>query len=280
MRNLAKSASVRTLVRLAAAALAGTALLGAFPAARAGDPWIEIAAGTQPQRFTRAELLRQPALRTIKVRNDAAYHRTMRYQAIPLSALIPSLPRIESLQFTARDGFVANIPGSLLAGEAQPWLAIEAPKAAWPALKPGSASAGPFYLVWRAPEKAGVSPEQWPYQIARIAEAAPLEKRYPQILPRTAANTPEQRGMRVFTANCAACHTVNGGGDAAVGPDLVRPFGPTEYFQEPFLRRLIRDPASVRNWGRRTMPGFSPSALSDAKLDDLLAYLRQMAAQR
>ena len=204
----------------------------------------------------------------------------MRYQAVPLSALIGPLSGIESVQFTALDGFVANIPGALLAGEAQPWLAVEPAGAAWPALKPGKGSAGPFYLVWLATEKAGISPEQWPYQIAKIGEAAPLEKRYPQILPKTAANSPEQRGLHVFVANCAACHRINGGGDAAIGPDLNQPFSPTEYFQEAFLRKLVRDPASVRNWEQRIMPGFAPSALSDARLDDLLAYLRQMAKQR
>jgi len=70
------------------------------------------------------------------------------------------LPQVESLQFIARDGFVANIPSGLLAGGAQPWLAIEPADAAWPALKPGGGSAGPFYLVLRAPKKAGISPEQ------------------------------------------------------------------------------------------------------------------------
>lgn len=265
------------LARLAASALLGTALSGT---ALAAEPSIDIAFGNRSHPLTRTELLRHPALRTIEVRNDVAYHRTMHYLAIPLSALIASLLQIESLQFTAGDGFVANIPGGLLASDAQPWLAIEPPNAAWPPLKPGSASAGPFYLVWRAPEKAGISPEQWPYQIARIANAAPLEQRYPQILPKTAANSPEQRGMRAFVTHCAACHTINGGGDAAVGPDLNRPFGPTEYFKAPFLRKLIRDPASVRNWERRAMPGFPPSVLDDAKLDELLAYLRQMAIQR
>lgn len=86
--------------------------------------------------------------------------------------------------------------------------------------------------------------------------------------------------MLVFVTHCAACHTINGGGDAAVGPDLNQPFNPTEYFNEPFLRKLIRDPASVRNWGRRSMPGFAPTVLGEAQLDDLLAYLRQMAVQR
>lgn len=268
---------VRNLLHLAASVLLAIVWSGM---ARAAEPSIDIAVGAQPHRFTRTELLRHPALRTIEIRNDVAYHRTMRYQAIPLSALIASLPQVKSLQFTARDGFVANIPGGLLASEAQPWLAIEPAVAAWPALKPGSGGAGPFYLVWRAPEKAGISSEQWPYQIARIADASALETRYPQILPKTAANTAERRGMQAFVTHCATCHTIDGGGDATVGPDLNRPFNPTEYFNEPFLRKLIRDPASVRNWGQRNMPGFAPAVLSEAQLDDLLAYLRQMAIQR
>ena len=280
MKNIANIACIQTLVRLPACALLTIALLGATVIAHAAEPSINISFGTQKQHLTRTELLRHPALRTINVQNDVVYKRTTSYQAIPLSALITSLPNIETVQFTAVDGFIANIPGSLLTSEAQPWLAIEQTNAAWPILKPGSGSAGPFYLVWLAPEKAGISPEQWPYQIVNISEAASLEKRYPQILPKTGANSPEQRGMHVFIANCAACHKINGGGDAMVGPDLNIPLNPTEYFKEPFLRKLIRDPTSVRNWAQRTMPGFSTSALSEAKLNDLLAYLSQMAIQR
>jgi mono/diheme cytochrome c family protein len=280
MKNMSSIAFIPMLRRYAASILLGIATLGTTCIARAAEPLLEIAFGTQTQHLSRTELLRHPALRTIEVPVDVAYQRPMRYQAVPLSALIASLSHLESVQFTARDGFIANIPGALLTSGAQPWLAIEPADAAWPALKSGSGSAGSFYLVWLAPEKAGISPEQWPYQIARIAQAAPLEKRYQQILPQTATNSPEQRGMHVFAANCAACHRINGGGDAAVGPDLNKPFSPTEYFLEPFLRKLIRDPASVRNWGQRVMPGFALPVMSDAKLDDLLAYLRQMAKQK
>jgi len=84
----------------------------------------------------------------------------------------------------------------------------------------------------------------------------------------------------VYMVDCASCHPINGGGDAAVGPDLNKPHNPTEYFQEAFLRKLIRDPAAVRTWDKRIMPGFSTDALSNAQLDDLLDYLRQMARQQ
>lgn len=279
------SALNRIICRTAAASvLAIAALASLIPSnpATAAEPALEIAFGAKVERWSRADLLKHPAVRTIEVPADVAYRRAMRFRAIPLPALIAQLAQSESVQFVASDGFVANIPGALLASDAQPWLAIESPDLAWPALKPGGPSAGPFYLVWLAPEKNGISPEQWPYQIARIAQALPLEKRYPQILPAAATgpDSAERRGLQVFTANCAVCHKINGGGDASIGPDLNKPFGPTEYFQEAFLRQLIRNPASVRDWGQRTMPGFSQSVLSDAQMDDLLAYLRQMVKQR
>ncbi len=121
------------------------------------------------------------------------------------------------------------------------------------------------------PEKASISPEQWPYRIVSTSAAPALETRFPALLPKTSANSPEQRGLRVFVVNCSVCHKLNGAGDAAVGPDLNEPYNPTEYFEEPFLRKLIRAPASVRDWGQRIMRGFSPSVLTDAQLDDLLA---------
>jgi len=248
--------------------------------ALAAEPSLDLTVGGEARHLTRNALLANPALQTIEVVNDAAYHRTLRLQALPLSVLIRDAAQIASLQFTAADGFVANIPGATLAGPGQAWLAIEPADQPWPPLKPGGTGAGTFYLVWLSPEKAGISPEQWPYQIVKISVAPALEIRYPQILPKTVSGGAEQRGFQVYAANCAACHQINGCGDAAIGPDLNLPGNPTEYFRESYLRKLIRNPASVRNWPQRIMPGFSDTVLTDAKLNDLIAYLRQMAKQR
>ena len=252
--------------------------------ANAAEPVLEVAHHNQVRLYSRVELLAHPALRTVEVPADVAYQRPMRFHAIPLPALLPELGRTESVKFAAADGFAATVPASLLKGDqdTRAWLAVEPAHAAWPALKPGGPSAGPFYLVWTAPEKMGISPEQWPYQVVRIADSQPLALRFPQMLPQRAraADGPEWRGFQVFSVHCAACHQLNGGGDAALGPDLNRPFSPVEYFQEPFLRRLIRDPAAVRSWPQRHMPGFSQQVLPDVALDDLLAYFRHMALQR
>lgn len=250
--------------------------------AHAAEPVLELSFSKQQQRLARADLLRHPDVRTIEVPADVAYKQPMKYRALPLLSILRDVRDVDILQFKAEDGFVANIPTALLSGGAQPWLAIEAPTAPWPALKKSGRSAGPFYLVWLAPEKSGITPEFWPYQIAAISAVTPLHNRYPQILP--AASLPrdsaEVRGMHVYTMQCASCHQINGGGDATIGPDLNLPFNPTEYFAEDFLRRYIRHPAAVRSWPQMTMPGFSEQVLSAAQLDDLLAYLRHMAQRR
>ena len=250
--------------------------------AHAVEPALELHFGDQNQVLPRSELLKHPALRTIVIPADVAYKRTMTYRALPLKAIVHHLDQGPAVQFKAEDGFVATLPVALLSGAAQPWIAIEPPNAPWPELKPGGRSAGPFYLVWLSPERSGVSPEQWPYQIAAISAAAALPDAHPQILP--AASIPkdsaEYRGLQVYGTHCASCHKMNGGGEATVGPDLNLPFNPTEYFQPAFLRRYIRDPASVRKWPDMKMPAFPQSVISDAQLNDLLAYLRSMARRR
>jgi mono/diheme cytochrome c family protein len=76
------------------------------------------------------------------------------------------------------------------------------------------------------------------------------------------------------------CHTLNGGGDATVGPDLNIPYNPTEYLRPEALRRLIRDPQALRLWPGAKMPAFDSKALSDRELAEILAYLRHMADRK
>ncbi len=241
---------------------------------------LQVQTATQTLQLSRAQLLALPEVKTIALESDVAYGGRRSYRALPLQTFYPDLSAL-NLQFTALDGFVATLPASVFNTSARPWLAIEDAAAPWPALAAGKPSAGPVYLVWQDPEHQ-VSSEQWPYQIAKISLTQTLEQRYPQLLPR--ASGPQQtqalRGMQVYTKNCAACHSLNGGGDAKLGPDLNLPHSPVEYFQEGMLRQLIRNPASVRNWPASAMPGFNLQSLSAQELDDLLLYFRQMAQQK
>jgi mono/diheme cytochrome c family protein len=229
-------------------------------------------------------LLNRHDVRTIDVPGDVAFHRTMHYRAVPLTALLEGIDTSDHLQFVADDGFAAEIPAALLLNKqgSEAWLAIEDPAQPWPALDKDHGHAGPFYIVWTQPQAAHVNPEQWPYQLATIRKLGGVAARFPAILPDPSlpANNQVQRGFVVFQHTCFACHTLNGEGDARLGPDLNLPHNPTEYLRADLLRAFIRNPQSLRQWPQAKMQGFDAKALSDADLDAVLAYLRHMAKRK
>jgi mono/diheme cytochrome c family protein len=251
-------------------------------AAIAADLTVDLGHGRQT--FTTAALLARDDVRDIDVPVDVSYHRAMRYRAVPLAHLLAGLTPDDHVQFVALDGFAAEMAASLLLdkGGSEPWLAIEPTAGAWPALKEGKPSAGPFYLVWIHPEAAHVSPEQWPYQVASIRMLPPVAMRFPAMRPAPglAADTAVMRGFSLFQKHCLACHTLNGQGDAHLGPDLNIPHNPTEYLRADMLKTLIRDPQSLRRWPEAKMSGFDAKTLPDSDLDDLLAYLKHMAGRK
>ena len=266
--------------RLALACVIGLAVVRAAAAAEA-ELAVTIAGRTTT--YAPASLLGMPAAASITVPNDVAYKRDMSFRAVPAARLLAGAGPDDTLRFVASDGFVATIPAALLLsrGGAVPYIAVEPPGAPWPALKPeGGPSAGPFYLVWLNPQQSRITPEQWPYQIARIEDVLPLVKRYPMLAPAASAHETVRRGYAVFEKNCSVCHTLNLGGDATIGPDLNVPYNPTEYMRVDALRRLIRDPQTLRRWPAAKMPAFEPKLLSDRDLTDLLAYLRHMADRK
>jgi mono/diheme cytochrome c family protein len=240
--------------------------------------------GTSQQRFTTEQLLARSDASDIQVPADVSYHTGTRYRAIPLKALIQGLPAGAHLQFVALDGFTAEIPTALVFDPhgAEAWLAVEPADRPWPALGTGKPSAGPFYLVWLHPEAGHIGPEQWPYQVATIRVLTDPATRFPAMQPAAGLpkDAPARRGFAVFQRNCITCHTLNGQGDAKLGPDLNIPHSPTEYLRENMLRTLVRNPQDLRHWPQAKMPGFSPETLSDADLDDLVAYLKHMATRK
>lgn len=282
LRRWRRVAPARTLPR------ALTALVGALLAfgVAAVEPELTVTLNGRMATYAPAALLGLPNATTVTIPRDVAYNREMTYRAVPVGTLLAGVAADESIRFVAHDGFVATLfAAPLLSGGpgAVAYLAVETSDAPWPPLKSGdTASAGPFYLVWTHPERGGIVPEQWPYQIARIESVAPLARRYPAMVPVAGLSNRDQarRGFAVFEKHCAVCHTLNLGGDASVGPDLNVPYNPTEYMRVDALRRLIRDPQSLRRWPAAKMPGFPASVLSDRDLNDLLAYLRHMADRK
>lgn len=243
--------------------------------------------GGVEQRFTASELLARPDSAEITVPDDAAYARTRAYRAVPLLSLLPGVPEpFDTLEARALDGFVAQIPLSLVHGAASggsvAWLAVEPPGQPWPDLPGKNSGPGPFYLVWGGPERSGVTQEQWPYQLASLTAVESPAHRWPQLvvdasLPPDAA---ARRGQQQFVAACLSCHRLNGGGMAEVGPDLGQPMNAVDYMTPQGLRALVRDPKSVRTWPQQQMPGFSAKELPDADLDAVVAYLQHMAQRK
>lgn len=249
------------------------------------EPQLEVSDGDSVKLWSRSALLAESV--PIQIDKDSAYKRSMTYRGIPFAKLMPKMAANASVQFVASDGFVANITAADLVGKGQPYLAIETAQQAWPAIDSNNpaktTSAGPFYLVWLNPEAGKISNEQWPYQVVKIRVELPLQQRFPQIIPSPKLSKNYQQamqGMQIYIKNCAVCHSMNGGGDAAIGPDLNRPFSPTEYFHEAYLRKLIRNPAAVRSWKQAMMPGFDHQSISESDLDALLVYFKHMAALR
>lgn len=227
-------------------------------------------------------LLNHPKAQDILIPRDVSYQRSMQYRAVPMAELLRGIAPTAHLQILSSDGFSAELPAALLLQRegTQAWLAIEDPASPWPALGAGKPSAGPFYLVWTNPDESGIGPEQWPFQIARVRQIAPLQERFPALFPAASASAEEQAGFVQFQKNCLPCHRLNRAGDSAFGPDLNIPHSPTEYLAGDFLRRYIRDPQSMRRWPEGRMSGFSKEALKDTELDQLIAYLRHMAGRK
>jgi mono/diheme cytochrome c family protein len=259
-------------------------LLGNAGQAGADEPLLVLSQAGIERRFTASELLARADAAEVAIAGDVAYGRATSYRAVPLLALLSELPpdsRSDTLESRAADGFVAQIPLSLVkqaaTGGAVPWIAVEPPGQAWPDLPGKAQGPGPFYLVWQNPERSGVASEQWPYQLASLALVESPAHRWPQLAtaPSLPSDAPARRGEVVFAANCLPCHRLNGGGAGEMGPDLGLPMNVTEYLTDTGLRAIVREPRAVRTWPQQQMPGFGPVSLPDTDLDALIAYLRQ-----
>lgn len=245
---------------------------------------LRLSFGGAQQVLTSEELLARPDAAMIEIADDVSYKRRMRYRAVPLWSLIAPIVAkapVDALEARAADGFVSQIPLALLdpdSGSAA-YLAIEDSADPWPPLPGRDVSAGPFYIVWKHPQRAGIGSELWPYQLAAISGVASPVRRWPQMAVDAAlpADAPARRGEAVFTMQCLPCHRMKGAGAADVGPDLGQPMNPTRYLTKEGLRMLIRDPRSVRTWPGQQMPAFDATKLSDADLDAVIAYLGYMA---
>ena len=239
-------------------------------------------------KVTLEQLQKRASSTSVAVSNSPEYKgMALSFRVVPMSDLLPARYAREDLSvvFECLDGFAATIPAvkvlSTAADRPRAFLAMEDPSAPWPKLKEHpETTAGPFYLVWTGERPGQVIPEEWPYQIKRIAVRTTQEE-FRGIVPETEGeHSTLHQGFQVFVRNCSPCHTLNGVGNGRIGPDLNVPMNPTEYFKEGIFENYVRDPRSVRTWPDQRMPSFPPDVLSDTELASLHAYLATMAGRK
>jgi mono/diheme cytochrome c family protein len=134
----------------------------------------------------------------------------------------------------------------------------------------------PFYLVWdnlKQPELKAEGGEGWPYEVTTI-DLINFSDRFPNMSPPENSSVAVKNGFLAFRSHCMTCHTINGeGGEKSV--ELNYPVNVTEYFKEPWLKRWIDKPTSIRY--NTTMPALNPN-LKDREITikNIIAYLKAM----
>jgi mono/diheme cytochrome c family protein len=264
------------------------AILTAIGSASAADPTLVLMLDGQSRSLPARELLARADAMTADIAHDVSYRHAMSYRAVPLASLLAGahLGPEAFLEIKALDGFVSELPAALALNrdpaKGIAMLAVEDPDKPWPALPGKKVTAGPFYLVWTGPGASAILSEQWPYQIASIAEAESPLKRWPQlgVASTLAQDDPRRAGEALYMVQCLVCHKLAGAGTSEVGPDLNRPMSPTEYFTPAAFARYLRDPGSVRDWPGRKMMGFGPHTLTDVDINHIIAYLKYKADTR
>jgi len=271
---------IRTGLAVALAAVVGA--LGGPAVAGAGDALEFAREGKVVRQLDRAALEKSCGVRTVEI-DDPYYGRRMSFVACPLLRVLEmgfaaSADELAQQDFLlrARDGYVKPATGKRIV-EAGGYLALadaareQAGESGWAPIDRRQVDPAPFYVVWEKPAQSDTNVYPWPYQLVRI-EIGSIAAEYPQIVPTSAARDSDAwRGYEIFKTECVACHAMNGQG-GKVGPDLNVPQSIVEYRPVEQLKAYIRDPQTFRYTSMPAHPN-----LSDAQLDELVAYFRAMS---
>jgi cytochrome c2 len=217
----------------------------------------------------------------VEIQNDPVYHKSKRFNVLPLNAILEKHSNIKSLKiadyrmvFECEDGYKPEMSLEKLVN-ANAFLAIsdvDAPKGRdWEQIiKDGhEMKAAPFYVVY-----TNVNPKdgsyKWPYNLVKM-HLEPLNADLAMIEPRNSAG---KKGFELFQKSCQTCHAINGVG-GEMGPDLNYPKNITEYWHETDLKAFIKNPSAYRH--NVKMPTLE---LTDADISEIILYLKVMKEQK
>jgi hypothetical protein len=170
------------------------------------DAVLEVTIGSETRHFARDALLARSEVTSVEIARDVAYGKAMRFRAIPLAVLLVGLSaQADSvIETVALDGFAAQLPLDLVTNtdpaKAVAWLAIEPANAPWPPLPGKTASAGPFYVVWKARQRqqsaANNGPIKWrSSRLSRRRRLAGRRSVSTQPYPRRTRFAPAKRSL-------------------------------------------------------------------------------------
>ncbi len=112
----------------------------------------------------------------------------------------------------------------------------------------------------------GISVIVW-NALSSAAQTKPVGVRVPALSEQAAA------GKRVFDANCASCHGINGGGGEK-GPPLVHDiYNPGHHADEAFIR-AARFGVSQHHWKFGKMPPQPKVGFEETR--DIIRYIREL----
>ncbi len=229
------------------------------------------------------DLLRDKNTQTVVLPKDPMNAgKRVQYQALPASELFSkkSMKDADSFHFIAKDGMTVIVSKQrILAEQPKAWLALKPVNGVWAKARKGQ-PIGPYYLFWTDPE--GVGPEEWIFQVNRVELKESPEKLYPSLMPgpKMKGFHPVSKGQKVFFKNCFPCHSLNKLGGKKMGPDLIWPHSPLQYWQKKYLKIFIRNSRTLRYWPESKMPSFTKEEISDKELENLFKYLQFLKTQR
>lgn len=212
---------------------------------------------------------------------DPYYQHQKTFRAVPFAKVITAgfaglgiALQNQDFVLKARDGYTVPMTGKK-AFEQGAYLAFaDTEVTGWEPIGNQRANPGPFYLIWRGKDQEELSTHPRPWQLASIGIAR-FEDLFPHTYP---VGEPEgsaaQRGFLTVKDNCIHCHAINREG-GRVGPELNVPKSIVEYRPEAQIKAYVRNPLAFRYGNMPAHP-----ELSDADLDDLIAYFKVMKAHK
>lgn len=263
--------------------------LGVFSCLGLADDKIEFKRkGAVVKTYTLEELKKALPPVTVKV-NEGHENKEVTYHGFDFKALMEKVygpgfqKEVDEALFVCSDGYQPSVP-LLKALKHKSVLAYEkaggVPFSFEDKEEKRTINYGPLYLVWENIDDkllASEGLEFWPYQVVTVDLIA-FEDRFKKLVPKGKMSEAAKRGFVSYRVHCLQCHRINGEGGNK-GIELNYPASVTEYFKEPWIKKFITDPRTVR--AGSPMPPFDTRYPNyKGIIDDIVEYLKAVAKNK